>query len=151
MWVSGKLLKDHHTRARSSAELSARRFGSIKITKLIGRNAVKLDRPASNKSHCVIYVGYTRLVVLLPSNLQLDVPIETEIPEEWYYERSSVYKVDVLLAHRQKGYRWQWWQRLTYLEGAQQHDAKCQPWRDFINDDGTRTEAFLNYIVQNGL
>lgn len=36
-----------------------------------------------------------------------------------------------------------------HIERTQQHDANWQPTRDAIDDDGTITEAFSDYIKQH--
>lgn len=67
---------------------------------------MKPDLPASIELHNVIHVSWTRPNVQLPSNLQMDVPIRAEIPEERDHERNAVYKVPEVLAHRRRGGRW---------------------------------------------
>lgn len=46
----------------------------------------------------------------------------------------------------EKGYGW-----LTLMEGDATHDAEWQPTRVLVDDDGTLTAAFEEYIEENGL
>lgn len=147
LWVSRKLWVDQYSRSRPSAKLSARWFGPFTISKIIGKNAVKLELPAHIRTHPVVHVSLTKPATDKPLHLQDEVPARPELIE-MDSDGAELFKVSKILAHRKagKGYRW-----LTLMEGDETHEATWQPTKDFVDNDGTITEAFRDYIKEHSL
>lgn len=56
--------------------------------------------------------------------------------------------VDKIFQHCKRGVSYQW---LAVKADAQLHEAEWQPTKDFVDADGSITEAFHEYIVQHNL
>ena len=56
--------------------------------------------------------------------------------------------VGKILSHRKRGRGYQF---LTLMKGDPDHDAVWQPTRDFVDSDGTVTDVWHKYIVENHL
>lgn len=147
VWVSRKLWIDHYTRTRPSAKLSARWFGPFQIMKLVGNNAVRIQFPEHVKTHPVVHVSLTKPAVDKPEHLN-QVTEARPRPLQIDDDGNQLFVVERILAHRKKGRGYQW---LTLMKGTPTHDAQWQPTKDFIDNDGTMTKAFLDYISAHNL
>ena len=58
------------------------------------------------------------------------------------------FKVKSILAHRKRGRGWQF---LTLMENEADHDAAWLPTRNFVADDGTITQALLQYTQHHDI
>jgi hypothetical protein len=74
---------------------------------------------------CIIYQGKVCLIELGPE-----------------------YEVESIIAHRPRGRGYQF---LTLLKGDPPHDTDWQPFRDFIDADGTMTEALQHCLREHNL
>jgi len=147
VWIDKSLFRDAIAKSQQSKKLSARRFGPFEVLKVVGKNAVQLDLPDNVKIHPVVHVANTRPFIAQPQDISVPVPpTPASVPEVG--SGALLYKVDKLLKHRKRGRGYQF---LTLLEGVPRHEAVWQPSRDFIDADGTLTEAFHKYIVEHGL
>lgn len=68
------------------------------------------------------------------------VPLPAPIKDEC---GTTLVFIDKILQHRKSGSGYQW---LAAKTGAPLHEAEWQPTRDFIDDDGTMTKAFHDYV-----
>lgn len=73
VWVSKKPWVDAYNKTRPSAKLAARWFGPYRISKLIRRNAVKLELPTYMKAHNVVHVSLTKPAINKPPALAEEV------------------------------------------------------------------------------
>lgn len=72
--VSHKLYRDAYILARPSTNLGARRFGSFKVVRLVGINAVRLRPPRYSKTHYIFHVCFTTTTLLKPTERLDKVP-----------------------------------------------------------------------------
>ncbi len=145
VWINKTLFTDLYSKSQESPKLSSKRVGPFTITKLIGKNAVRLDLPDHFKIHPVVHVIHTTPFVEQPEDISQPViprpqPVPTVDGEE--------HVVDKVLAHRKRGRGYQF---LTQMKGEPDHDATWQPTRDFVDNDGTVTEVWHDYIVENNI
>lgn len=115
------------------------------MTELIGRNAVRLELPSHFKIHPVVHVAHTTPFMEQPNDIGIQIeqrplPIPTIEGEE--------HTVEAILQHRKRGKGYQF---LTLMKGAPRHDAEWQPTRDFVDEDGTVTGIWYDYIKQHGI
>ena len=145
LWINMTLFKDAYSRSQKSDKLTAKRYGPFVVTKLIGKNAVKLDLPSHFKIHDVVHVVHT--VPYTEQPIEIDAPVQPR-PDPVPTIDGDEYYVDKILSHRKRGKGHQF---LTLMKGAPTHDAEWQPSRDFIDKDGTINETFLEYIKSQEL
>lgn len=146
VWLSKKYITDAVSSTQPSRKLSVQRYGPFKVLKLIGQNAVRLDFPPNIRSHTVVHVKHTSRVRHKPDDIGLSGPPHLTPPPD--KDGQPLYEVESILCHRKRGKGFKW---LTLMRGAPQQEACWQPTRDFIDADGTITEAFHDYIVQHVL
>ena len=145
LWINETLFTDAYSRSQDSEKLSAKRVGPFVVTKLIGRNAVRLDLPPHFKIHPVVHVIHTTPFVEQPRDIAPAVePKPAPVPTVNGDEQI----VDKILNHRRRGKGFQF---LTLMKGAPIHDAEWQPTRDFVDKDGTVTKVWQEYIRQKGI
>lgn len=100
---------------------------------------MRLDFPDNMRAHPVVHVEHTTKRKNQPKDIGLAIPKRpVPVPDA---DGSLLHEVDSILAHRRRGKGYQW---LTLMKGAPQHEASWQPTRDFVDDDGTLTAAFLD-------
>lgn len=146
VWLSRSLFKDAVSRTQASDKLGSRRFGPFEIVELVGRNALRLDLPPNMRLHPVVHVAHTTPHREAPPDISQPVTRRPDpVPDD---SGDLLFEVDRIVAHRKRGRGYQW---LTLLKGAPQHEAEWQPTRDFVDDDGTLTKAFRDYIVEHEL
>lgn len=146
VWISRSLFRDAVSRAQSSDKLGSKRFGPFKILELVGKNAVCLDLPSNIRLHPVVHVSHTTPHKSQPPSMSQPVPPRPDpVPDD---AGELLFEVERILAHRKRGRGYQW---LTLLKGYPQHEAEWQPTRDFVDADGTVTDAFRTYIKEHGL
>lgn len=146
VWISRGLFKDAVSKSQSSDKLGSRRFGPFTVVELVGKNAVRLDLPSNMRLHPVVHVSHTTPYKTQPPELSQPVtPRPEPVPDE---SGDLLFEVERILAHRKRGRGFQW---LTLMKGTPQHEAEWQPTRDFVDEDGTLTAAFREYIVEHGL
>lgn len=144
VWVSRNLFRDAVSRSQVSDKLGSRRFGPFPVTELIGKNIVRLDLPTNMRLHPVVHVSDTGPIKESLADLQQPVQLRPDpAPDE---VREMNFEVDRIIGHRKRGRSYLW---LTLLTGTPQHDAECEPARDFLDTDGTLTSAFHDYIVEH--
>ena len=145
VWLKNTLFMDAYSRSQESAKLTAKRFGPFRIVALIGKNAVKLELPDHLRIHPVVHVIHTKPHYEQPLDISSSVPVRpTPVPTALGPE----YEVESILAHRRRGRGYQF---LTLMKGDPIHDAEWQPARDFIDPDGTMTEALMKYVQEQHL
>lgn len=136
--MSRRLFKDVVTKSQSSDMLGTKWFGSFMITELVARNAIRLDSPSTMKFHLVVHVCHTKPHKSQPVSVSQAI---STWPEPIPYTAGEIqFEVHRILGHRKRWKRYQW---RTLLKVAPQHEAECHPTRDFVDRDGTVTEAFL--------
>lgn len=146
VWINRSIFKDAVSKAQASDKLGSRRFGPFTILELVGKNAIRLDLPTNMRLHPVIHVSHTIPQKTQPPDISPAVTVRPEpTPDE---SGTLLFEVERILSHRKRGRGYQW---LTLLKGAPEHEAEWQPTRDFVDGDGTLTEAFRTYIVHHGL
>lgn len=145
VWLKNTLFMDAYSRSQESAKLRAKRFGPFRIVELVGKNAVKLELPDHLRIHPVVHVIHTTPHYDQPLDISSPVPVRpTPVPTALGPE----YEVESILAHRRRGRGYQF---LTLMRGDPIHDAEWQPARDFIDPDGTMTEALQKYVQDQNL
>ena len=146
VWIDKELFTDAVTKVQRSKKLSARRFGPFEIRELIGKNAIRLELPSTVKIHPVVHVLNTTPFYDQPRDVSQPVLLRPDpVPDA---EGNLQFHVRCILKHRKRCRRYQF---LTLLEGTPQHEAEWQPTRDFVDEHGTLTEAFLDYIREQGI
>jgi hypothetical protein len=145
VWLKKTLFTDVYSKSQESNKLSAERFGTFKIVALIGKNAVKLFLPEHLKIHPVVHVIHTTPHYAQPADISSPVPV---LPAPVATELGPEYEVESILSHRPRGRGYQF---LTLMKGDPLHDAELQPARDFIDADGTMTEALQRYLQEHNL
>ena len=146
VWIEKELFKDAIAKAQKSNKLGAKRFGPFTILELIGKNALCLDLPPNMKLHPVDHALHTRPFIEQPADISQPITLRPEpVPDS---DGSPLFKVDEILHHRNRGRGYQF---LTLLEGAPRHEACWQPTRDFVDNDGTLTEVFFEYIKKHNI
>jgi hypothetical protein len=130
VWLSAK----HIQTARPSKKLDYKRLGPFKVTKVINRNAYRLELPYSMKVHNVFHVSLLdRYVGPVPGQQPSDPPpaITAENPdaEEWEVERV----LDSRKRYKRLWYLVQWaghnyvntsWEPAETLEGASESGSR---------------------------
>jgi len=145
VWLNRTLFTDAYSKSQTTDKLSAKRFGPFDVLELIGKNAIRLDLPSHLKIHPVVHVSHTIPFVSQPADIAHAVPPRpTPVPAI----QGEEHVVDKILHHRKRGKGYQF---LTLMKGAPTHDAIWQPSRDFVDKDGTVTQVWHEYIVQNDL
>ncbi len=145
LWIKKCLFEDAYAKSQKSDKLSAKRFGTFHVKKLIGKNAVKLELPSHLKIHDVIHVIHTTPFFEQPPEISAPVPPRPDLVPA--VEREE-YIIDRILQRRKRGRGYQF---LTLMKGSPAHDAEWQPTADFVDRDGTMTEPFAKYIKENKL
>lgn len=59
LWANKTLFRHAIAESQQSKKLTARRFGPFTVTKLIGKNTIRLDLPANIKIHIVVHVAHS--------------------------------------------------------------------------------------------
>lgn len=138
--VSSKVLLDPYTRSQVSVKLQAKRIGPFKIIGLIGPNALRLDLPPSFRAHPVINVSHTCPYVEQPP----DIANPTEsAPPLVMGEQGPEKFVERILQHRKQGRHWQF---LVKWLREPNHEATWEPYKNFVDQNGTITAALEEYI-----
>lgn len=145
LWINKSLFKDAYAKSQASDKLTAKRFGPFTVQRLIGRNAVQLELPHHLKIHNVVNVIHTVPYFEQPAEIGLFVPPR---PNPVPTMEGEEYVVEKILKHRRKGKGFQF---LTLMKGDPTHDAEWQPTRDFIDNDNTINETFLEYIKSKNI
>lgn len=76
---------DPYIMEQKSPKLAAKRIGPFRITKLVGRNAVKLELPLMSRAHPLINVSSTTPYQVQPSDISfrnLKYPLPYSYPPE---------------------------------------------------------------------
>lgn len=144
VWINETLFTDLYSKSQEPLKLSSKRVGPFIITKLIGKNAVRLDPPDHLKTHPIVHVLYTTPYVE-PEDLSQPLISRPEPIPTAHVEENIV---DKIFAHRRRGRGNQF---LTLLRGEPDHDATWQPTRDFVDGDRTVTGVWYEYIVHNNI
>jgi hypothetical protein len=122
---------DTYSRSQESAKLRTKWFGPFRFVELIGNNVGKLELP----DHPSVHVIHTTPHFYRPPDKSSHIPGRpTPSPRSLGPES----EVESILAHKRRGPRIQF---LTLMRGDPIRDAEWQPSRDFIDPDGTITEA----------
>ena len=145
VWIQKALFKDAISRTQASDKLGARRFGPFEITELVGRNAIRLALPAHIRIHPVWNIAHNIPYRQQPSDICQPFPT---LPVPVTSAGGDSFVVDKILGHRKRGRGYQW---LTLMKDAPQHDAQWQPTKDFVDNDGTLTKAFHDYLIAHNL
>ncbi len=67
--VSTRAFRDYYSRKRPSKKLQSKRIGHFLILELIGKNAVRLELPATMRVHPVINVSHTSMFFQQPEDI----------------------------------------------------------------------------------
>lgn len=119
--------------------------------KLIGKNikktenAVKVELLEHVQIHPVVHVSHTVPWHDQPRDIGKEV---VEPPAPVLMKYGDEMEVEAILDHRRRGRGYQF---LTLMKGQPRHDAECRPTRDFVDPDGTTTEALLTYLHENNM
>lgn len=111
----------------------------FKITKLIGRNAIKLRLQEHMTTHVAVYVSLNTSDKDRSVYLQHPAPQKTDGPK-LYEDGSQLFVISKILSHRRrrKGHQW-----LALTDWEERKDAECPPTKDFVNENCTTTAIFL--------
>ena len=140
VWINRSLFKDAYAKSQEKDKLTARRFGPFIVKELIGRNALRLELPNHFKIHPVVHVSHTTPHCDQPTDIAAPIPTR---PAPLPTIDGNEYEVEAILKHRKIGRGYQF---LTLMKGDPTHDAEWQPSKDFVDNDGTVNEKFLDYI-----
>eukprot|EP00171_Calliarthron_tuberculosum_P005616 IDg5616t1 len=139
------VVKDAYSRSQSSKKLTAKRIGPFPISELVGRNAVRLELPATVRIHPVVNVSHTTPFHERPVELETELPIEAV---EIYGFQGPELQVKNILNHRKRGRGYQF---LVEWQGQATHEASWEPTKNFVDNDGTVTASLLQYLEATGL
>lgn len=103
---------------------------------------MRLDLPSHINIHPVINVLHT--VPYREQPVDMSQPTPTLPTAVGNIDGEDLFIVDQILGHRKRGRGFQW---LTAMKNVPQHDAQWKPKKDFIDSDGTLTQAFHEHIV----
>lgn len=146
IWLSRKHFTGSFSKTQKSKKLGVKRFGPFKIIELIGKNAVRLSLPSSIRVHPVFHLGHISRVFHQPTDIsQPSLPRPPPISQQ---DGTSLIYIDKILKHRKRGQVYQW---LAAKTGAPLYKAEWQPTKDFLENDGTLTEALHDYICKHNL
>lgn len=101
--------------------------------------------PGNIRIHPVIHVEHSTPFIEAEVDLGPHLPSE---PPPVITEEIEEYVVSEIFSHRKKGKGYEF---LTLLKGTPRHEAEWQPTCDFMDEEGTLTEAFHVYITQYGI
>lgn len=146
VWLSRRYFTDALSKTQKPKKLGVQRYGPFTIMELIGKNAVRLDLPTNIKVHPVVHVEHTSKVMTQPEHISQPSALRPA-PLHDEFGTTLVF-IDKILQHRKRGSGYQW---LAAKTGAALHEAEWQPTRDFIDEDGTMTQAFYDYITKHNL
>lgn len=146
VWLKKSLFRDSIARSQVSNKLSPRCYGPFNILELIGKNALRLELPSNIRIHPVVHVEHTKPYI--PADSIIGNQSELKLTPVLGEGDEQEYEVERILAHRSRGKGLQF---LTLLKNSPRHEAEWQPSRDFIDSDGTLTNKFRDYIVENSL
>lgn len=146
VWLDKRFFTDPVYKLQTSKKLSARRFGPFKILELIGRNAVNVQFPDSIRAHNVVHVEHTKPHHQQPTEISVPRPSPALLHTD--DNGHQVIEIGEILSHRKRGRGYQF---LALPSNAPTHEAQWQPLRDFLDSDGTITQALHSYIVSNHL
>lgn len=106
-------------------------------------NTIKFDFPTYLKTHKVVHVSWTLHVVHRSRELKHDIWAQLKLPHDIIVAVDELYEVEKIRAHRggERSYQW-----LTLLKEMELHGVEWQLTRDFVDADGTLTDAFWLYI-----
>ena len=145
IWLDKELFTDVIAKAQRSKKLHARRFGPFEVRELIGKNAIRLDLPPSVKIHPVVHVLNTTPCYDQSEDVSQPVlPRPDPVPDA---EGNLLFQVRYILKLQKRVGQYHF---LTLLEGMPCHEAQWQPTRDFVDDDRTLGERFLDNIKEHG-
>lgn len=136
-----KLWRDSYIRARPSAKFGARCFTPLtvlKLLRLLGQNAVKLNLPRYVRTHPVVQVSLTSPVISNPAKLMDEVSKQTEVLEV-DSDEIALSKIREILADFHRGRRYPW---ITLFEGEANCEGEWQPRREFVDPDEAMTKTF---------
>lgn len=129
---------------QTSKKLGVKRFGPFKILQLIGKNAIRLAPPTTVHAHDVVHVEHTKEFIEQPAEISGERPKVAELHLDNNGEQ--VINIVTILAHKVKRHQYYF---LVLPRNAPTHHAAWQPLRDFVDNDGTITEALHIYIVDH--
>lgn len=119
---------------------------SISKTKTGGSSStVRSSLLPNTRIHPVIYVEHTRPIRNQCPEISPPGPSQMDFPQA---DESALGVFDHILGHHCPGASYQW---LAAIRDAPLHEAQWQPRRDFIDNDGTITAAFLSYVKDDNL
>jgi hypothetical protein len=144
VWLN-TLFMDAYSRSQESAKVTAKKFGPFRIVELVSKNTVKLELPDHLRILPVVHFIHTTPHYEQQLDISFPVPVRpTPVPTALGPE----YEVESVLAHRRRGRGYQF---LTLMKGDPIHDAEWQSARDFIDPDGTMTQALQQYVQDHNL
>lgn len=146
VFLSRKLFTDSSSAIRPSQKLCVRKIGPFKVTSVINKNAVRLELPPNIKIHPVVHVEHTTPAHSQPTDISHPRPV----PSKPYTDDNgdTVIEIAQILSHRRRGRGWQF---LALAKYAPSHEAEWLPLNNFIDSDGTITQALHSYITQHGI
>lgn len=142
---SGKYFSDSSSAVQKSRKLSVCHFGPFCVLALVGKNSVRLLILSNITIHPGIHVEHVSRVQIQCSEISTPLPVREDVLQDG---GSTLVVVIEILGHRRCGVVYHW---LTPVRETPLHEARGQLTRDFIDDDGTITAAFLAYIKENNL
>jgi len=104
-----------------------------------------LHLPEQVKIHPVVHVIHTTPFVSQPPDIAQVLPPK---PDPVPMQDEEEFVVEKVLNHRKRGKGYQW---LTLMKGEPTHEATWLPTRNVMDEDGTLTEKFHEYIVSNDI
>lgn len=142
VYVKKSLFMDAYSKSPRSEKLS-RSVGTCNVKELIGKNDVRLDLPGYFRIHSAIYASHTIPYVHKPKDIG-----QQKRPERSTTVLGNEYEVKKILVHRKRGGRYQF---LTSMKGEPVHDSKWHLSSDFVDNDGTVTDAWFQYIGEKDI
>lgn len=146
VFLSRKLFSVSFSAVHPSRKIGHRHYGHFKITELIGRNALRLMLPKNINILPVVHLEHTERAYTQPKNstnpaLTPAQPFVDETGE-------TVIEIEKILAHRNQGRGHQF---LALPKHASSHEAERKPLCNFLDPDGTITEALYQYIREHDI
>lgn len=138
--LSKTLFADVSLTARPSQKLTVHKVGSFKLTKLVGRKAVKILLPVGTTIHLIIHTEHTLRVHKQP--IDKSEPLEPQRQPIIDDNKKCLMKISIILSHRQRRKRWQF---LTRKKNSPEHEAEWKPLMDFLDDNRPIMKALHTY------
>ncbi len=144
--VSTRAFRDYYSRERPSRKLQSKRIGPFRILKLIGKNAVRLELPATMRVHPAINVSHTSRFFQQPEDISR--ARGPPPPPVFEHNDDAYYDIDGILNHRLNRHGYQF---LVLWKGYPTHEASWEPTSSFLDEHGDIHEALQDYLQDKSI